>query len=206
MKKLLLLLSITVLIFSCNSHQATTPVATDTTLQEHADTTKEIQGNFFPVTSFLKGQLIALDSIPFTPLLYTTIDNKTDSVWLKKDQLATFLAPFFSVNIDTTNLIPYFKETKFNDQTVNAITLTYEPLGVLPDSIQLRGWNVYIDSASGNVRSVYLLKQYKEQGQSYIQQLIWTTDKSAKITTILDQPNGDTKLLKEQKIIWDDNQ
>src|ERR1700749_531125 len=105
MKKLLLLLSITALISSCNSHQATTPVATDTTLQVQADTTKEVQGNFFAVTSFLKGQLIALDSVPFTPLLYTTVNNKTDSMWLKKDQLATYLAPFFSFNIDTTNLI-----------------------------------------------------------------------------------------------------
>ncbi|HTC00521.1 MAG TPA: hypothetical protein VK705_07545 [Ferruginibacter sp.] len=203
MKKIYFIISLAILIFSCNNTTTApaqaTPNNTDTTQEEKPTT-------FFPVTSFLKSQLIALDSVPFTPLVYTIVNDKTDSLWLKKEQLKTFLAPFFSVDIDTTNLIKYFKETKFNDQTLNAITLMYEPLGQLPDTLQLRSWNVYIDPTSGNVRSIYIEKEFKENGESYIQQLIWTTDKSAKIITILNQPNGNTKLLKEQKIIWDDNQ
>ncbi len=203
MKKIFFILFFAIVIFSCNN----TTTSPTQTIQNNTDSTQEEKPTtFFPVTSFLKSQLIALDSVPFTPLMYTIINDKTDSVWLKKMELKTILAPFFSFNIDTTNLIQYFKETKFNDQTLNAITLTYEPLGKLPDTLQLRGWNVYIDPTSGNIRNVYIEKGFKENGQSYTQQLIWTTDKSAKIITILNQPDGNTKLLKEQKIIWDDNQ
>jgi hypothetical protein len=207
MKKLLFLIILALFIFSCNNSQ---PASNPPTTQNDTDTTQKEPISFFRVTDFLNAQLKALDTIPFTPLLYTTINGETDSTWLKKEQLKTFLAPFFSVNIDTTNLIDLFKETKFNDQTVNAITLMYEPLKQLPDSLQLRSWNVYIDPISGNVRSIYIVKQFKDSslsnGQSYTQQLIWTTDRSAKIITILNQPDGATTLVKEQKIIWNDNQ
>lgn len=207
MKRLFFLFISAACIYSCNNNKT----ATDPATQNNIDTTQaEAPAAFFPVTDFLKGQLIALDSVPFTPLLYTTQNGTTDSIWLKKDQLSTFLSPFFTVDIDSTNLIHLFKETKFNDQTLNAITLIYEPLGQLPDTLQLRSWNVYIDPASGKVRSVYLVKQFKEKnqsgGQSYTQQLIWTTDESAQITTILNQPDGTATLVKEQKIIWNDNQ
>jgi hypothetical protein len=203
MKKIFFILSLAILLFSCNN----SPKVSTQPDKNNTDTTQEEKPTtFFPVTSFLKGQLVALDSIPFTPIVYTIVNDKTDSLWLKKDQLKIFLAPFFSFTIDSTNLLKYFKETKFNDQTLNAITLAYEPLGQLPDTIELRSWNVYIDPTSENVRSIYIEKQFKENGQSYTQQLIWTTEKSAKIITILNESNGDTKLLKEQKIIWSDNQ
>ncbi len=209
MKKLLILVSLTAFLFSCNNNSTNTatPNNSDST---QVDSTQEKPVAFFPVTDFLKGQLLALDSIPFTPLLYTTINGETDSAWLKKEQLKTFFAPFFTITIDSTNLLTYFKETKFNDQTVNAITLMYEPSKQLPDSMQLRKWNVYIDPVTGKVRSLYIEKEYKESslsnGQSYTQQLFWTTDKSAKIITILNQPDGTSTVVKEEKIIWDDNQ
>jgi len=209
MKKLLILASLIAFIAGCNNNSTntTTPANTDTT---QVDSSQEKPTTFFPVTDFLRGQLLALDSMPFTPLLYTTINGETDSAWLKKEQLKTFFAPFFTITIDSLNLLTYFKETKFNDQTVNAITLMYEPAKQLPDSMQLRKWNVYIDPITGKVRSLYIEKQYKDRnlsnGQSYTQQLFWTTDKSAKIITILNQPDGTSTVLKEEKIIWDDNQ
>jgi hypothetical protein len=208
MKKLLIL-SLAVCIVSCNNNN-TSAITKDNTDTTQIDSTQAAPVSFFPVTDFLKGQLLALDSVPFTPLLYTTINDKTDSTWLKKEQLKTFLAPFFNITIDSTNLLPYFKETKFNDQTVNAITLMYEPSKQLPDTIQLRKWNVYIDPITGKVRNLYIEKQYKESslsnGQSYTQQLFWATDKSAKIITILNQPDGTSTVIKEEKIIWTDNQ
>jgi hypothetical protein len=208
MKKLFFLFLIIVCISSC--HNSNTAVADSSTKSNTDSSAEEKPTSFFPVSSFLKGQLAALDSVPFTPLVYTTINGDTDSSWLKKSQLREFLAPFFSVTIDTTNLLNLFRETKFNDQTLNAITFTYEPSGKLPDSVQLRNWNVYIDPASGKVRSIYMVKQFTSKelstGQSYTQDLIWTTDKSAQIITILNQPDGNSTVLKEQKIIWTDNQ
>jgi hypothetical protein len=138
-------------------------------------------------------------------MLYTTINGKTDSVWLKKEQLKPLLQTFFTPEIDTANLQNYFTETKFKDQSINAITITYDPSGQLPDSIQLRNWTIYIDPETENVRSIYIVKQFKEKDQLITQQLMWNTDKSAKITTIRNQADGNTVLLKEEKFIFSDN-
>ena len=162
--------------------------------------------SFFPVTSFIKGQLKTLDSIPITPLRTIKINDKTDSVWVKKADLANLLAGFISPEIRETNLVKYFKETSFNDQTLNAITFTYDPLETLPDSILLRHWDVYIDPQTGKISKVYMVKQLKEKEGNITQQLTWKTDKWAMIVSILNKPDGTTQLLKEDKIIWDFNQ
>ena len=161
--------------------------------------------SFFPVTSFLKGQMITLDSLPVTPLHTITINHKTDSLWLKKKQLIPLLNGFLSPEIKETNLIKYFKETSFNDQTLNAITFTYDPVSLLPDTLPLRHWDIYIDPESGKILKVYLVKKFKEKENIITQQLTWKTNKWATITTLLNKPNGDTQLLKEEKFIWNFN-
>lgn len=112
------------------------------------------------------------------------------------------LASFILPEIKETNMVNYFKETSFNDQTLNAITFTYDPIKPLPDSILLRHWDVYIDPESGKVTMVYLVKQIKEKAENKTLQLTWKTDKYAMIKTIVNKADGSTKLLKEDKFIW----
>lgn len=168
--------------------------------------TETKKDSFFPVTSFLKGQMITLDSLPVTPLHTITISHKTDSLWLTKKQLIPLLNGFLSPEIKETNLIKYFKETSFNDQTLNAITFTYDPVNLLPDSVSLRHWDIYIDPESGKILKVYLVKRLQEKENIITQQLTWKTNKWATITTLLNKPNGDTQLLKEEKFIWNFNE
>lgn len=158
--------------------------------------------SFFPVTSFLKGQIRLLDSLPVTPLHTTTINNKTDSEWIKKEVLKTFLSPFLSPEIKETNLVNYFKETSFNDQTLNAITFTYDPLKTLPDSITLRHWDIYIDPETGKVTNIYIVKSIPDKSSIITLQLTWKTDKYAEIVRFLNQPDGNIKLIKKDKFIW----
>jgi hypothetical protein len=159
--------------------------------------------SFFPVTSFIKGQMITLDSLPITPLQLTTINGKTDSAWIAKDKLNEFYSSFLTPVISETNLTEYFKESSFSDQTLNTITFTYDPIGKLPDSISLRHWDVYIDPETGNVNKVYIVKQIKTRGQTITRQLTWQSNKMAKISTILNKPDGSMWLEKEVVLIWD---
>jgi hypothetical protein len=159
--------------------------------------------SFFPVTSFIKGQIMTLDSIPITPLQLTITKEKTDSIWLPKNKLAQIFIPFLIPAISETNLTDFFKETKFNDQTLNAITFTYDPYKKIPDSISLRHWDVYINPETGSVIKVYVVKQLRESNQLITQQLTWQTNKMAKISTILNKQDGEMELLKEVIIKWD---
>ena len=146
--------------------------------------------------------MILLDSLPVTPLHTITIDHKTDSIWMKRAELTASLSDFLSPEIKETNLISFFKETSFNDQTLNSITMTYDPVKAIPDSISLRHWDIYIDPETGNITKVYLVKQLKNKDGLITQQLTWKTTKWAMVTTLLNKPNDSTRILKEEKFIW----
>jgi hypothetical protein len=199
MKKIFFITAIAGCILGCankKTTEATLPINNDDT---------EAKASFFPVTSFLQGQMLQFDSLAVTPLHITKIHEKTDSEWIKREQLKSFLQPFLSPLITETNLTQYFKESKFNDQTINAITLSYDPIKQLPDSINILTWNVYIKPETGFVTKVYMVKRINKDGQNIVQQLIWQTDNYAQLTEILNKPDGSSELLKEEKFIWNFN-
>ena len=181
-------------IISCNNHNKENP--------EVNDVKENKSDSFFPVTSFIKGQIIILDSLPVTPLQITIINNKSDSVWIKKSDIKPLLIPFLTPEITATNLTNYFKETVFNDQTLNAITFTYDAKKSLPDSILIKHWDVYVNPETGSVDKVYIVKKLTENNQIITQQLTWQNNKSAKIVTILINPDGSSKLIKEVVFLW----
>lgn len=189
-------ISITIfLLHGCSqNNQPSNPVSDN--IEKKAD-------SFFPVTSFIRGQIFTLDSLPVTPLVLTTIKGKTDSVWITKEKIKPLLQPFLTPIINETNFTQYFKETRFKDQTLNAVTFTYDPITTMPDSIALRHWDVYVDPETGNVIKVYIVKQIKDNNQIFTQQLTWQTNMQAKIVTILIKPDGNMDLLKEVVYTWD---
>jgi hypothetical protein len=171
---------------------------------QNVDTINTV-ASFFPVTSFLKGQIRQLDSINITPIQIITTHEKVDSQSIKMQQLKDSLQTFLSPEITETNLLKYFKESKFNDQTLGAITFTYDPITTLPDSINISTWNVYVSPTTGNVTKIYIVKRLVENGQNIIQQLTWQTDRYAEINEILDKPDGSEEVLKQEKFIWNFN-
>lgn len=159
--------------------------------------------SFFPVTSFLKGQMVLLDSLQITFLQVNTKGSKSDSVWISNKKVRPLLQPFIVDEIDKENLSAFFKESKFNDQSTAAITFTYDPKTILPDSMTLRHWDIYVNPETGNVKRVYILKKMKINNQAYTQQLTWQTGKWAKLVNILDKPDGNSEIQSEIKLVWD---
>ena len=158
MKKIFFITAIAGCILGCANKKTT-----EVTLPINNNDT-ETEASFFPVTSFLQGQMLQFDSLTVSPLHVTTIHEKTDSEWIKREQLKSFLQAFLSPVIGKTNLTQYFKESKFNDQTIDAITFTYEPIKQLPDSINILTWNVYIKPETGTVAKVYIVKRINKDG------------------------------------------
>jgi hypothetical protein len=192
MKKIISPIIIICILFSCRNKN---------TQQQQSGNIEQKIDSFFPVTSFLKGQLHEIDSLPVTPLHVITIKDKTDSVWLKRDSLHVVLQPFFYNEINETNLSKYFTETKFNDQSINRITFTYAATNIkLPDSIQLRQWDVYVEPETGKVTKVYIVREFIEDKKHVLQQLTWNTGKGAKIVTISGNSNHPT--IKEESFVW----
>ena len=79
--------------------------------------------NFFPVTAYVKGQLHEILQKGLTPIHYITQNNHTDSVMVKFEKLNELCKEFLQPEIDSANMITYFTETKFLDQSLDAFTL-----------------------------------------------------------------------------------
>lgn len=192
--KQIIFYSIAILLFTaCNNNHEHIPVSNDVSIQDSTT------ANFFPVTRFLKGQIREIKTGGTNPLSIVTIDKHTDSSWLKIEDLDKEFAPFLEPVIDTANLASLFTEKKFLDQTLNAFTFTYDAKGVLPDSMQLLHWDIYVTPESNKVKRIYLVKKLSADTQ---QQLTWVTDEWAKIVTIKSLPEGNTIIEKEQTIKW----
>ncbi len=194
---------ITICIYSCTSKHSGT--SNDPVVHNPAPVENKTD-TFFPVSAFLKSQLIDLDTLPVTPLYITTVNGRTDSAWVTKLQIKPVLSAFETVNITENNLSPFFKETKFNDQTLHEVTFSYDPKQVLPDSIGIRQWVVYVNPDDGKVDNIYLVKRVRMSNQTYLYQLTWKTNHFAQINTILQDPAGaKDQLIKQEKIIWNFN-
>jgi hypothetical protein len=168
------------------------PVATDTTAAKPQ--------RFFPVTAFLRGDLAAIKQKGVNPVKITVVGQKVDSAWLTLEQLPAELNEFLQPVIDSTNLIDFYKETSFQDQTINTFTFTYEPRGLLPDSLTLRRWDVYVDADNQTVKKVYLVKQITTDGKPKTLQLTWEAGRRCKMLTL----NPETSTVeKEITILWD---
>lgn len=193
MKILLPVILLAIILLSCNNSSTTTviPVNTDTAVKQ----------NFFPVTSFLKGEIYTIKTDGINPKKYTTINNHTDSAWLKIEDLDAAVGEFLHPEIDSASLITLFTEKNFLDQSINAFTFTYDATHPpLPDSMQLQHWDVYIDPNTNTVKRIYMVKQVNKNKTL---QLTWVSKQWCKITSIVSDESGISKIEKEEKIFWD---
>ncbi|HMI78639.1 MAG TPA: hypothetical protein VK484_07585, partial [Ferruginibacter sp.] len=169
------------------------------TANEQKETPVE-KPSFFPVTAYIKGQLYEIKNKGANPLKYTIINNHTDSVWIKVQDIEDAVKEFLHPEIDSVNLVSLFTEKKFLDQSIDAYTFTYEPTAQLPDSMVLKRWDVHIDPATGKVRRIYMVKNISD---TKMLQLTWQSNKWCKISTIITDQKGESTIEKEEKITWD---
>lgn len=191
MKIIIHLLACILFLHSCNDS------GKQTAGQSSVKDTAEKQ-RFFPVTAYLKGEIFNIKKNGVNPLKYTTINDRTDSVWLKIEELDSALQEFLQPEIDSANLTTLFTEKSFFDQSINAVTFTYEPTALLPDSMKLNHWDVYVDPKSNKVKRVYMVK---DVDKTKILQLTWVSDQWCKIVSIVTNEKGESKIEKEEKFI-----
>ena len=195
MQKLFKVIYLVPLFFLCACHNK------ETKQDQSVNNTEEAQ-SFFPVTEFLLGQLKEIDSLPVTPLKIIIESDKRDSIWLKKSDIRTFAIPFLRPVIDSISLQNFFVEKSFMDQTINSITLSYDPIKKLPDSMKLNHWDVYIDPQKGTVQRVYMVEEEIINGATVTTQLTWKVNKWCSIRTIEQQPKIAPRV-KEEIMKWD---
>ena len=158
--------------------------------------TRDTESNFFPVTSYLKGEILDIKNSGLTLLRTVTSKDKTDTSWVQISEMDNAFAEFLSPVIDTANLKSIFTENKFLDQTLNAFTFSYDPVNEEADTFAFKRWDVYVDPDNGKVTRIYLVKR---QAADRELQLTWQSGKWYKIVT-LHNVSGKIIAEKEEKI------
>jgi hypothetical protein len=154
---------------------------------------------FFPVTSFLKGQVFDIKNMGINPLKIIQKNGRPDSTWLKVETLENEFSDFLKPVIDSMGYANFFEEKSFMDQTLNTVTLTYDPITKLPDSILFRRWDIYIDPEKNTVQRIYLVKQV---APGKIRQLTWQAGKQCRGITIVEDQAGTAKTEDDVIIKW----
>lgn len=157
--------------------------------------------SFFPVTEFIKGQIEEIQHLPVTPLKIEIDGKVQDSSWIDKKDIRRFASPFLHPEIDSANLSNLFSDKSFLDQTIDAVTFSYDAKGKLPDSMKLRHWDVYIDPHQNNVQRIYMVKEDTIDSQPATVQLTWVAGKWFSIRTIVQVTNKEP-MIKEQMLKW----
>ncbi len=192
MIKAFIFIAITLLVVSCNNPSAVPAITPE-------QNKSAINTDFFPVTNFIKGQIVEMSRNGINPLRITSSGNKTDSAWLKIEDLNKEFADFLSPLIDSSNLKFFFKENKFLDQTLHTYTFTYEPLTQLPDSIKLQRWDVYINPDNNSVKRIYMEKSITATKKLL---LTWQSNQWCRIVTVTVNATGKELIEKEEEIKW----
>jgi hypothetical protein len=192
MKSLSILICSVILFFSCNYNTKSTTAPTANITVE--DTT----ANYFPVTTFLKGEIYNIKARNITPVLKTKIGANTDSAWVKYDSLTTVLHEFLNPIIDTSNTKKTYQEKSFKDETLATFTFTYDLRNNAADTFAFKNWDVLIDQETNTVKRIYLVKKINENTSA---QLTWQTGKWCKIVYIK-AVDGKSTIEKEETLSW----
>jgi hypothetical protein len=184
-----------IFFLSCNdSATYSTPGANDQAL-----TDPDANVQFFPVTSFIKGQVAQIRAAGVNPMKVIIQHGRSDTTWIKTENFDATFREFLTPVIDTANLVNYYTEDRFEDQTIGAFTLMYTSKYPKPDSLNLQSWIVYISPETNKVTKIYILKEANEKVEL---QLTWDTDKSCKIVTLATGRDGNQFIKKEEIIYW----
>ena len=156
---------------------------------------------FFPVTGYLKGQINEMKKAQSNPLKKWTMDNISDSAFLKPEQLDAAFSEFTTPVIDSLHYASIFVENNFLDETQNAVTLIYDPIGEVPKNIPWLKWTIYISPTTNQVTKVYMVKKVNDM---QTKQLTWkVNEKYCMIRSIADDPSKDTSFItNETTINW----
>ncbi len=192
MMKVFILIVMIILGVSCNTNSGKPAIIPK-------ENKTAINTDFFPVTNFIKGQIVEMGHNGINPLKIISAGNKVDSAWLKIEDLNLAFAEFLSPIIDSSNLRSFFKENKFLDQTLHTYTFTYEPLTQLPDSIELQRWDVYINPDNNSVKRIYIEKNISVTKKLL---LTWQSNQWCRIVTVTVNASGKELVEKEVEIKW----
>jgi len=164
------------------------------------DAKKDVQ--FYPANSFINAEIKKLDTIPLAVLKKTTVNGKTDSAFISKEEFKQAMRVFLEPDITDPRIKDLYTETVFMDATLNAITLTYSPG---ENKAEVRKLDVLLDPENNRLERIYMEKEKKNGDSLVTHKLMWNAGHSSQVITLTRVGNQAETVLNE-RYVWDDRE
>ena len=167
--------------------------------EPEAKATTEV--HFFPVTSFIEGQVHVVDSFQSVTMKYTKIGEKVDTTLISIADFRQLSREFTDPDFNSALLKPYFRETSFADQSIKAVTFNYTTEN---NDLEIRRVDVVVDASAitnDKVRSIYMEKQSRREDTMIYKKLYWRADKNFQIITT-QQVGNKAGIVSVTKVEW----
>ena len=154
------------------------------------------------VLSIIKGQLNRLDTSLYGIIKYETSGNITDTVYLKREEIRKFAAPFLSLpEIADKNYYENYTEEKVIDAQQETLNITTTAKN---ENAEIQKQIIVIalaDVSNGKVQSIFIDRYIPSKDSTVEQKLFWEMDQYFSIRNIIEKENQPEKTL-FTKVAW----
>ena len=160
---------------------------------------------YFPVLSFLKGQVKNIDTSLYRIIKIETIDTNSTTTYIRREDFNKYAKDFLELpDISSDKWKDDYEETKMFDDALNNVILTYT---TTKDDNKVRREDVMLEptNASGNseVKNI-IINTLQPGGDSTIEKnMVWYVNKRFIVVTKTQKANEPEKV-KKLEVIWND--
>lgn len=156
---------------------------------------------FFPALSFIKSQVSHIDTSLYPIMKITTIDNLSDTVYVKREEFRKLAEDFLLMpDISEKKYKKKYEEQRIFDQSLNRVLLIYKPL---KEGLEVQKQEIIIkpDPSGDKVRNIIIELQQQHKDSSVSLHLLWQVNESFHAVKTIQKKNQPEKTIFTQ-VIW----
>ena len=171
-----------------------------TACKEKKDSSKE---SAISAISIIKGQVNHLDTSLYQIMKFETYDGKTDTSYLKREEVSNIAVDFLSLpDISQNDYTDNYIEDRLIDAGQNTLSITAT---AKTDKQEIQKQIIIVlldDLATGKVQSIYIDRSVQVNDSTIQQKLFWQIDKYFRVGSIIQKGNMPEKT-HMLKVTWE---
>jgi hypothetical protein len=157
---------------------------------------------YFPVLSFLQGQVAHIDSSVYSITQVTKNGNHTDTAYIKREDFKNTARDFLSIpDISSKKLRKKYNESRLYDETLGKVVITYTPKD---EDMEILRQDVIIQpnpETGDQVETIYIERLLSNDDSTVQKKMTWQVDKGFQVRSIIQKKNSPEKI-ENMAVTW----
>lgn len=168
---------------------------------------KDDREKFFPVLSFIQGQVADIDTSLYSIRKLVYVDSlRTDTLFIHRENFREEAKDFLSIpDISAAKYRDKYIEDKRFDELMNRVIITYTPLNPEKEEIQRQEVVIKQDPGGDKVTNFIINSVVNTKDSAVLKRLLWKVGESFQVT-IIKQLAGQAETTSTRKVIWNEDE